>query len=91
MLPFWYDAIAPAILSGQKVVVAAHGNSLRAIVKHLDNISEKDIVELNIPTGIPLVYELDEHLKPIKNYYLASKEELDAKIEAVKNQGKEKK
>ena len=87
-MPFWYDEIAPAILSGQKVVVAAHGNSIRAIVKHLDNMPEKEIVELNIPTGTPLVYELDEQLKPVKHYYLASKEELDAKIAAVKNQGK---
>ncbi len=87
VLPYWYDQIAPAILSGQKVVVAAHGNSIRAIVKHLDNVPEKEIVELNIPTGIPLVYELDEDLKPIKHYYLASEEEVKAKIAAVKAQG----
>ena len=86
VLPFWYDQIVPAILSGKKVVVAAHGNSLRAIVKHLDNVSEKEIVELNIPTGIPLVYELDAELRPIKHYYLAPKEELDGKIAAVKAQ-----
>ena len=91
VLPFWYDEIAPAIVSGQKVIVAAHGNSIRAIVKHLDNISEKEIVELNIPTGIPLVYELDEQLKPIKHYYLASEEEVKAKIAAVKAQGEVKK
>ncbi len=88
VLPFWYDQIAPAILSGKRVVVTAHGNSIRAIIKYLDNVSEKDIVELNVPTGTPLVYELDEHLKPIKHYYLASEAELAAKIATVKNQGK---
>ena len=87
MLPFWYDEIAPAIISGKKLIVAAHGNSIRAIIKYLDNVSEKDIVELNIPTGIPLVYELDEKLKPIKHYYLASEDEVKKKIEAVKLQG----
>jgi 2,3-bisphosphoglycerate-dependent phosphoglycerate mutase len=91
VLPYWYDEIAPAILSGQKVVVAAHGNSIRAILKHLDNISEKDIVELNIPTGLPLVYELDEQLKPIKHYYLATEEEIARKIATVKAQGEAKK
>lgn len=87
VLPFWYDVIAPAILSGKKVVVAAHGNSIRAIVKHLDNVPEKEIVELNIPTGIPLVYELNEKLEPIKHYYLASEAEVSAKIASVKAQG----
>lgn len=91
VLPFWYDEIAPAILSGKSVVVAAHGNSIRAIVKHLDNVPENEIVELNIPTGIPLIYELDENLKPIKHYYLASEEEVKAKIAAVKAQGAAKK
>jgi 2,3-bisphosphoglycerate-dependent phosphoglycerate mutase len=91
VLPYWYDEIAPAILSGKKVMVAAHGNSIRAIIKYLDNVPEKEIVELNIPTGIPLVYELDEQLKPIKHYYLASKEEVDAKIASVKAQGSAKK
>jgi 2,3-bisphosphoglycerate-dependent phosphoglycerate mutase len=69
-LPYWHDTIAPAIRSGKRVVIAAHGNSLRALVKYLDNISEPDIVELNIPTGIPLVYELNDDLKPIRHYYL---------------------
>ena len=69
-LPYWHDVIAPSILSGQRVLIAAHGNSLRALVKYLDNIGNDEIVELNIPTGIPLVYELDEQLKPIRHYYL---------------------
>jgi len=69
-LPYWHDTIAPAIRSGKRVVIAAHGNSLRALVKYLDNISEADIVELNIPTGIPLVYELNDDLTPIRHYYL---------------------
>ncbi len=69
-LPYWHETIAPSIISGRRVLIAAHGNSLRALVKYLDGISEADIVELNIPTGIPLVYELDSDLKPIKHYYL---------------------
>jgi 2,3-bisphosphoglycerate-dependent phosphoglycerate mutase len=69
-LPYWHDTIAPAIASGQRVLIAAHGNSLRALVKYLDNIPESEIVELNIPTGIPLVYELDDDLKPQRHYYL---------------------
>lgn len=69
-LPYWHDTIAPAVQSGKRVLVAAHGNSLRALVKYLDNVGEQDIVELNIPTGIPLVYELDEQLQPIRHYYL---------------------
>jgi 2,3-bisphosphoglycerate-dependent phosphoglycerate mutase len=69
-LPYWHETIAPDVTSGRRVVIAAHGNSLRALVKYLDNISEADIVELNIPTGIPLVYELDDQLKPIRHYYL---------------------
>jgi len=73
-LPYWHETIAPAIKSGKKVIIAAHGNSLRALVKYLDNISEEEIVGLNIPTGIPLVYELDDDLKPIKNYYLGDPE-----------------
>lgn len=70
VLPFWNDTIAPAIRSGQRVVVSAHGNSIRALVKHLDNVSDQDIVGLNIPNGIPLVYELDDDLKPLRHYYL---------------------
>jgi len=73
-LPYWHEAIAPAIRSGKRVLIAAHGNSLRALVKYLDNISDADIVELNIPTGIPLVYELDADLKPIRSYYLGDPE-----------------
>jgi 2,3-bisphosphoglycerate-dependent phosphoglycerate mutase len=69
-LPYWHETIAPAIRSGQRVLIAAHGNSLRALVKYLDNVPEQEIVELNIPTGIPLVYELDDDLKPIKHFYL---------------------
>ena len=69
-LPYWHETIAPAIRSGQRVLIAAHGNSLRALVKYLDGVSNEAIVELNIPTGIPLVYELDDELKPIRNFYL---------------------
>src|SRR5204863_5565249 len=69
-LPYWHETIAPSIASGKRVIVAAHGNSLRALVKYLDNVSEADIVELNIPTGIPLVYELNDDLTPIRHYYL---------------------
>ncbi len=69
-LPYWHETIAPSIKTGKRVLIAAHGNSLRALVKYLDNIGDNDIVELNIPTGIPLVYELDDQLKPIKNFYL---------------------
>lgn len=88
MLPYWHETIAPSILAGRKVIVAAHGNSLRALVKYLDGISEQDIVELNIPTGIPLVYELDSDLKPIRHYYLGDPEAVARAQEAVANQGK---
>lgn len=87
-LPYWHDAIAPAVKSGKRVLVAAHGNSLRALVKYLDGISDDEIVGLNIPTGIPLVYELDADLKPIRHEYLGDPELIAAQIEAVKNQGK---
>jgi 2,3-bisphosphoglycerate-dependent phosphoglycerate mutase len=87
-LPCWHDDIAPAVASGLKVIVAAHGNSLRALVKFLDNISDDDIVELNIPTGIPLVYELDANLKPITHYYLGDQDEIRKAQEAVAKQGK---
>lgn len=73
-LPYWHEAIAPAIKSGRRVLIAAHGNSLRALVKYLDNIPETEIVELNIPTGIPLVYELDEDLRPLRHFYLGDPE-----------------
>ena len=89
-VPYWENVIAPTVKSAQRVIIAAHGNSLRALVKYLDNISEKEIVELNIPTGIPLVYELDENLKPIKNYYLGDPEEIAKAAQAVANQGKAK-
>lgn len=88
MLPYWEKTIAPAILKGEKVLVAAHGNSLRALVKHLDQLSNEKIMEINIPTGIPLVYELDKNLKPIKNYYLGDEEKIKAATHAVAKQGK---
>lgn len=87
-LPYWHDTIAPTIKSGKNVVIAAHGNSLRALVKYLDDISDEAISELNIPTGIPLVYELDDNLKPIRNYYLGDKEAARKAAEAVANQSK---
>jgi 2,3-bisphosphoglycerate-dependent phosphoglycerate mutase len=87
-LPYWHDTIAPAVKSGQRVLITAHGNSLRALVKYLDNVSEKDILELNIPTGLPLVYELDEELKPLRNYYLGDSEEAAKRAAAVAAQGK---
>jgi 2,3-bisphosphoglycerate-dependent phosphoglycerate mutase len=87
-LPHWHEVIAPAINSGKRVVIAAHGNSLRALVKYLDDVSEADILELNIPTGIPLVYELDDNLKPIRKYYLGDQAAAERKAQAVANQGK---
>jgi len=87
-LPFWHEMAVPAIKSGKQVIIVAHGNSLRALVKYLDNVPESEIVELNIPTGIPLVYELDKDLKPIKHYYLGDPEEAKKKAEAVANQAK---
>ncbi|MBP7635480.1 2,3-diphosphoglycerate-dependent phosphoglycerate mutase [Candidatus Ozemobacteraceae bacterium] len=90
-LPYWNETIAPVIKSGKKVLIAAHGNSLRALVKHLDNVSEAEITELNIPTGMPLVYELDAQLKPIKHYYIGDPAEVAKAMEAVANQGKAKK
>ncbi len=89
-LPFWHDTVAPAIRQGRKVLIAAHGNSLRALVKYLDHISDQDIVELNIPTGMPLVYELDDELKPLNRYYLGDPEKVKAAMEAVAAQGKKK-
>ena len=90
-VPYWMNVIAPSIKAGKKVIIAAHGNSLRSLVKYLDNISEEEIVGLNIPTGVPLVYELDENLKPIRHYYLGDQAEIEKKISAVANQGKAKK
>jgi len=90
-LPYWHETIVPEIKKGKKVLIAAHGNSIRALVKYLDNVPEDQIVELNIPTGIPLVYELDEvTLKPIKHYYMADEETVKKALESVANQGKAK-
>ena len=88
VLPFWNDSIAPAIKRGRRVIVAAHGNSLRALVKYLDDMSEDAILGLNIPTARPLVYELDENLKPIRSYYLGDQEEIARAMAAVAAQGK---
>ena len=88
VLPYWSEAIAPAIRAGQRVLVAAHGNSIRALVKYLDDISEHDIVGLNIPNGIPLVYELDAELKPLRSYYLGDAQAAAAAAAAVASQGK---
>jgi 2,3-bisphosphoglycerate-dependent phosphoglycerate mutase len=85
-MPYWHETIAPAVSAGQRVLIAAHGNSLRALVKYLDNISDKDIVDLNIPTGIPLVYELDDQLKPINHFYLGDPEAIRRATEAVAGQ-----
>lgn len=89
-LPYWHETIAPAIKSRKRVLVSAHGNSLRALVKHLDNVSETAITELNIPTGIPLVYELGDGLKPVNHYYLGDEERVRKAIESVVAQGKTK-
>jgi 2,3-bisphosphoglycerate-dependent phosphoglycerate mutase len=88
VLPFWNESMAPAIRAGKRIVVAAHGNSIRALVKYLDNISDDAIVGLNIPNGIPLVYELDADLKPIRHYYLGDAEAAAKAAAAVSNQGK---
>jgi 2,3-bisphosphoglycerate-dependent phosphoglycerate mutase len=88
VVPFWNESIAPALKLGRKVIVAAHGNSLRALVKHLDRISDDEIVELNIPTARPLVYELDDDLNPLRHYYLGNPEEIAAAMAAVAGQGK---
>ncbi len=85
-LPYWHETIAPVVQSGQRVLIAAHGNSLRALVKYLDNISEEEIVGLNIPTGIPLVYELDDDLKPLRHFYLGDPEAIKKATEAVAGQ-----
>jgi 2,3-bisphosphoglycerate-dependent phosphoglycerate mutase len=90
MLPYWHETIAPIVKNGKRVLISAHGNSLRALVKYLDNISEESIVELNIPTGIPLIYELDEDLKPLKSFYLGDPEAIKKAAAAVAAQGKAK-
>lgn len=90
VLPYWHEVLAPAIRSGQRVLVVAHGNSLRALVKYLDGISDEDIVGMNIPNGVPLVYEFDEQLRPLRRSYLGNADEIAAKTAAVANQGKSK-
>lgn len=90
VLPIWHQEIAPTVKSGKRTIIAAHGNSLRALVKYLDGISDEDIIHLNIPTGVPLVYEFEANLKPIKNYYLGDQEAIAAAMSAVANQGKSK-
>jgi 2,3-bisphosphoglycerate-dependent phosphoglycerate mutase len=87
-IPYWHEAIAPEIKAGKRVLIAAHGNSLRALVKYLDKVSDEDIVELNIPTGVPLVYLLNERLEPLQKYYLGDQEAIRQKAAAVANQGK---
>jgi 2,3-bisphosphoglycerate-dependent phosphoglycerate mutase len=89
-LPFWHETIAPTIQSGKKVLIVAHGNSLRALIKYLDYISDKQIIALNIPTGVPLVYELDDQLSPIKHYYLGDQDAIEKKVTEVATQGKAK-
>jgi 2,3-bisphosphoglycerate-dependent phosphoglycerate mutase len=91
VLPFWEETIAPAIRAGRRVMISAHGNSLRALIKHLDQVSEEEIVHMNIPTGQPLVYELDKDLKPIRHYYIGDPAEIAAAMAAVQAQGKAKK
>ncbi|MCA1953664.1 MAG: 2,3-diphosphoglycerate-dependent phosphoglycerate mutase [Anaerolinea sp.] len=89
-VPYWLETIVPAIRSGKRVLITAHGNSLRSLVKYLDNIPDEEIVELNIPTGVPLVYELDDEMKPIRHYYLGDEEAVRKAQEAVANQAKKK-
>ena len=87
-LPYWHGAISPTIKSGKRVLIAAHGNSLRALVKYLDNISDEEIVELNIPTGVPLVYLLNDDLQPLQKFYLGDQDAIKSAMQAVANQGK---
>jgi 2,3-bisphosphoglycerate-dependent phosphoglycerate mutase len=87
-LPYWTESIAPAIASGKRVIIAAHGNSIRALIKYLDQVSDEDIVGLNIPTGVPLVYELDAGLRPLRHYYLGDQAAIEAAVKAVAAQGK---
>jgi 2,3-bisphosphoglycerate-dependent phosphoglycerate mutase len=88
VIPYWASAIAPAVRAGRRVLIAAHGNSLRALIKHLDDLSEAEIMPLNVPTGVPLVYELDADLKPTRHYYLGDPAEIDKRIAEVSAQGK---
>ncbi|MFC1800371.1 2,3-bisphosphoglycerate-dependent phosphoglycerate mutase, partial [Candidatus Eisenbacteria bacterium] len=87
-LPFWHDTIGPAVRSGKRVLIAAHGNSIRALIKHLDRIGEEEIAGLDVPTGIPLVYELGDDLKPVRHYYLGDEETVKRAINKVRKQGK---
>ena len=87
-LPYWHETIKPSIIEKQKILIVAHGNSLRALVKHLDNLSDKEILKINIPTGIPFVYELDNHLKVKTSYYLGNQDEINKTITSIQNQGK---
>jgi 2,3-bisphosphoglycerate-dependent phosphoglycerate mutase len=89
-LPYWHEVIAPQVKAGRKVIITAHGNSLRALVKYLDHLSEEEVLKLNIPTGVPLIYELDDDLKPLKHYYLGDREAIAAAMAAVASQGKAK-
>ena len=88
VLPYWHEEIVPVIKAGKRVIISAHGNSMRALVKYLDDVSDEDIVRLNIPTGVPLVYDLDDSLKPLKNYYLGDQEEIRKAIDSVANQSR---
>ncbi|MFC3195407.1 2,3-diphosphoglycerate-dependent phosphoglycerate mutase [Marinicella sediminis] len=88
VLPYWHEHIVPQLKAKKKIIIAAHGNSLRSLVQYLDDVSAEAILKLNIPTGVPLVYELDDTLQPIKSYYLGDQQELAARMEAVANQGK---
>ncbi|MCC6212365.1 MAG: 2,3-diphosphoglycerate-dependent phosphoglycerate mutase [Burkholderiales bacterium] len=90
VLPFWEEAIAPEIRGGKRVLVAAHGNSLRALIKHLDGVSDQEIIGLNVPTGVPLVYELDSALRPLRHYYLGDAADIERRLAAVSAQGKAK-
>lgn len=90
VIPYWESTIAPAVRTGRRLLVAAHGNSLRALIKHLDGVSDADIVGLNVPTGVPLVYELDDDLRPLRHYYLGDAEEIAKRVAAVAAQGKTK-
>jgi len=90
VLPYWHENIVPDLKAGKKIIIAAHGNSLRSLVQYLDHVSKEEILKLNIPTGVPLVYELDQDLKPIKSYYLGNQAELAKAMNVVANQGKSK-
>jgi 2,3-bisphosphoglycerate-dependent phosphoglycerate mutase len=90
MLPYWHNTISSTVKTGTRVIICAHGNSLRALVKYLDNVPDNEIVELNIPTGIPLVYELDNDMHPLRHFYLGDPEAVRKAAEAVANQGKAK-